>query len=69
EKITPEVAHEIRNQYLLAYTPTNPALDGSYRKIEVKVSGYGHANVRARSGYYATPERPSKAPANSTFSK
>jgi len=56
ERITPQVAHEIRNQYLLAYSPTNPNLDGTYRKIEVKVKGYGNPTVRARSGYYATPE-------------
>jgi len=60
ERITPQVAHEIRNQYLLAYSPTNTALDGSYRKIEVKVKGYGNPTVRARSGYYATPETAAK---------
>ena len=61
ERITPQVAHEIRNQYLLAYSPTNTALDGTYRKIEVKVKGYGNPNVRTRSGYYATPEPASKS--------
>jgi VWFA-related protein len=65
ERITPQVAHEIRNQYLLAYSPTNTALDGTYRKIEVKVKGYGTPTVRARSGYYATPETPPKAAASS----
>ena len=39
EQITPQVAHEIRNQYLLAYSPTNPALDGTFRQIKVKVTG------------------------------
>ena len=63
ERITPQVAHEIRNQYLLAYSPTNAALDGTYRKIEVKVKGYGNPNVRTRSGYYATPEPVSKSAA------
>ncbi len=53
EKITPEVAHEIRNQYLLAYSPTNAALDGAYRQIRVKVVGYEKATIRTRSGYYA----------------
>ena len=61
ERITPQVAHEIRNQYLLAYSPTNTALDGTYRKIDVKVKGYGTPTVRARSGYYATPETGAKA--------
>jgi Ca-activated chloride channel family protein len=50
--ITPQIAHEIRNQYVLAYTPTNLAADGSYRKIRVEVDVPG-ALVRTRSGYYA----------------
>jgi Ca-activated chloride channel homolog len=57
ERVTPQIAHEIRNQYLLAYSPTNPALDGTFRKIEVKVKGYSNPMVRTRSGYYATPEK------------
>lgn len=57
QEITPQVAHEIRNQYLVAYTPTNPALDGTYRQIRVKVLGYEKATVRARSGYYASSDR------------
>jgi VWFA-related protein len=61
ERITPQIAHEIRNQYLVAYSPTNPNLDGTFRKIEVKVRGYGNPNVRTRNGYYATPEGASKA--------
>jgi Ca-activated chloride channel homolog len=60
EKITPEVAHEIRNQYILAYSPTNPALDGTYRQIKVKLTGYGNATVRTRNGYYASPASPRK---------
>jgi Ca-activated chloride channel family protein len=55
EKITPEVAHEIRNQYVLAYSPTNTALDSTYRQIKVKVAGYANATVRTRNGYWAYP--------------
>lgn len=78
EKITPEVAKEIRSQYLIAYTPLNPALDGTYRKIEVKLSGV-KAAPRYRNGYYASadaqgnlkapdssaPASPAKTPAKS----
>jgi VWFA-related protein len=50
--IAPEIAHEIRNQYVLAYPPSNKALDGTFRKIRVEVNVPG-ATVRTRSGYYA----------------
>jgi VWFA-related protein len=32
-----DIAGDIRNQYSLAYHPTNPKLDGSYRKLRVEV--------------------------------
>jgi Ca-activated chloride channel family protein len=50
--ITPAIAHEIRNQYILTYTPTNLAADGTFRKIRVDVDVPG-AVVRTRLGYYA----------------
>lgn len=53
DKAVPEIAHEIRNQYTLAYSPLNPALDGTFRKITVTVNAPGHPNVRSRNGYYA----------------
>ena len=53
DKIVPEVAHEIRNQYTLGYSPLNPALDGTFRKITVMVNAPGRPNVRSRNGYYA----------------
>ncbi len=55
DKITPQVAHEIRNQYIVGYIPTNTVLDGSFRQVKVTVKGYGNAIVRTRNGYYATP--------------
>jgi Ca-activated chloride channel family protein len=56
--ITPiceRIAHDIRNQYTIAYVPTNRERDGSYRTIEVKASapGRGRLSVRTRTGYFA----------------
>lgn len=47
-----QIANELRTQYLLGYTPTNTKLDGTFRKIEVKVRT-GNVKVDARRGYYA----------------
>jgi len=60
ESITPQIAHEIRNQYILAYTPTNAVLDGKFRSIRVTVKAPGNPTVRTRNGYYATPNPPAK---------
>ena len=62
DQIALQVAHEIRNQYTIAYSPTVQAMDGSFRQIKVTVSGPGHPIVRTRTGYYATPDSaPKKA--------
>jgi Ca-activated chloride channel homolog len=53
DRIAHQVAHDIRNQYTIAYTPTNQALDGTYRQIKVVVKGAGTPVARTRSGYYA----------------
>lgn len=53
EAICDRVAHEIRNQYVIAYSPTNQELDGSYRRIRIDVKGRGRLTVRTRTGYYA----------------
>jgi VWFA-related protein len=66
ERIATQVAHDIRNQYTIAYTPSNQAMDGSYRQIKVTVKASGNPTVHARSGYYATPDqgvRPAKSAA------
>ncbi len=56
ERVTPQIADEIRKQYLIGYTPLNSALDGTYRKVEVRLTGFGKPSVRYRNGYYATPD-------------
>ena len=55
-RIALQVAHDIRNQYILAYTPQNSALDGGYRRIRVTASGPGRPTVRTRTGYYASAD-------------
>jgi Ca-activated chloride channel family protein len=60
DAIALQVAHEIRNQYTIAYSPTVQAMDGSFRQIKVTVTGPGHPLVRTRTGYYATPDSASK---------
>jgi Ca-activated chloride channel homolog len=56
EKVALSLANEIRNQYVITYTPTNQQLDGSFRTIKVIADGPGRPLVRTRSGYYAHPE-------------
>lgn len=54
--IAKKIGIELRNQYVLAYTPTDQARDGKYRKIEVKLKnpeGLTALKARWRSGYYA----------------
>ncbi len=60
---TLSVAHDIRNQYILGYTPSNEALDGSYRQVKVVVDARNKPTVRTRTGYYATPELAKRAAA------
>jgi len=60
DQLTLQVAHDLRNQYTIAYSPTVQAMDGSFRQIKVTVNGPGHPVVRTRTGYYATPDEPLK---------
>jgi len=52
DEIAKHVAHDLRNQYTIAYTPSDDRQDGSYRAIRVDVSVPG-AIATTRSGYYA----------------
>jgi VWFA-related protein len=47
-----ELNDEMRSQYAIGYTPTNPEKDGTFRKIEIK-TGNKDWKVQARKGYYA----------------
>lgn len=51
-----QVAHDIRNQYTLAYYPSNARKDGTFRSVRIDAFASGsHAKlgVRTRPGYYA----------------
>jgi Ca-activated chloride channel homolog len=70
DRIAQQVARDIRSQYTIQYTPTNQAMDGSYRQIRITVNAPGHPTVRTRSGYYATPDQsPTAAPKGSASLK
>jgi Ca-activated chloride channel family protein len=63
--ICEQVAHDIRNQYTLAYYPLNTKKDGTFRAVSVQVippRGRGKLVARTRNGYYA-PGSPSSAAA------
>ena len=47
-----DIQEEMRTQYSLSYQPPNSKRDGSYHKIEIKVTGKDN-KVQARKGYYA----------------
>ncbi len=58
DRIAHQVARDIRNQYTIAYTPSNPALDGTFRHIKLVVKAPGNPVARTRSGYYASKDQP-----------
>jgi VWFA-related protein len=56
EEICKQIAHDIRNQYTLAYYPTNIKLDGTFRTVMVEANSSrngGKLTVRTRPGYFA----------------
>jgi len=57
DEIATEVAHNIREQYILGYHPTRPVTAGGYRTIRVTATapGYRKLTVRTRTGYLANP--------------
>lgn len=55
-----DIGTELRSQYFIAYSPTNPLSNGKYRKIVVDTDRKGLI-VRTRKGYYATAAAPNPA--------
>jgi len=51
------ISHEMRNVYILGYSPANQVHDGKWRKIQVKLrlpKNFPHLQLFSKSGYYAT---------------
>jgi Ca-activated chloride channel family protein len=59
DTISTEVAHDIRNQYIIGYKPSNGKQETGYRtvRVEAKAPGHGKLMVRTRTGYYSGQER------------
>jgi VWFA-related protein len=47
-----QIEEDLRNQYLVAYYPSNSGPGGSFRKIEIRVPGRKDLRIRHRLGYY-----------------
>ena len=45
-----QISNELRSQYSIGYSPSDPRHDGSFRKIEIKAKDL---KIQARKGYYA----------------
>jgi VWFA-related protein len=60
--ISQQVARDIRNQYSITYKPSNPQINGGFRRVKVvaHASGYKDLQVRTKSGYFAGQQRASK---------
>jgi Ca-activated chloride channel homolog len=57
--IAGHIATELRNQYILGYSPDRSRHDGRWRKIKVRLAvprGLPTLHVQARTGYYGPAE-------------
>ena len=53
DEVAVDLAHQIRMQYTIGYSPVNQIRDGSLRSIRVLARGDGHLTVRTRTYYRA----------------
>lgn len=54
ERSFTKISKELRSQYLITYKPTNDKYDGSYRRVEVKLTGsQNNLKLRTKRGYKA----------------
>ena len=56
QDVCENIFSELKNQYVLGYTPSNTQPDGKWRKIRVNLNppaGMGRLTIRTKEGYYA----------------
>jgi Ca-activated chloride channel homolog len=55
DSVSEHISRELRNQYLLGYSPADATRDGKYRRVVVKLNAPDVSNLRTyfRHGYYA----------------
>jgi Ca-activated chloride channel family protein len=56
DEIAVQISTELRYRYFIGYQPSDPTLDGKWRKVKVKINslpGLPRLNIHARTGYYA----------------
>jgi VWFA-related protein len=63
-----DIGDELRNQYSVAYAPSNSILDGRYHKIRIETPDHKGYQVRARRGYFARPNPASLPPPTTSSS-
>ena len=57
ERSFSKISKELRSQYLITYRPTNDHYDGSYRRVEVRLSsGHEKLKLRTKHGYKAVAD-------------
>ena len=58
--IAKQIAKDLRTQYVVSYSPTNPNKDGTFRRVKVEVTSKDKRTLiaRTRQGYTAKKEKP-----------
>ena len=57
QAITPQIAHDIRNQYTISYKPTTPQSAGGYRTVKVDARPRATSSFRCARAAAITPAR------------
>ena len=54
------IEQDLRSRYLLAYQPEGTEADGSFRQVDVEVSGARPGTLVARTSAATTPDPPTR---------